>query len=274
MALKRISGRVGSSNMYSYWLGCVWAVKTIWEGEVMDKQEIAEIINNFPLPQEGQKWEWAKEISEALHDRIYGKGECEQCGACEELIIPEHVKEFANKYGIGLDVIYEYALRWAELKVMKKFNKRNYDAIAQEIKETITDKPKEYCTCEGGKFFHLQITLPLQDEWICKTCNKPIKNKPLAKPIKTEKKKLFCSICGYYTEYEKECGTNEKGEFICYKNGHLLKHQAERILGIKTEKIEPLEQCYNDGKHFIVTSTSAVINKLNEVIDRFNERGI
>jgi len=34
----------------------------------------------------------------------------------------------------------------------------------------VVDKPKEYCTCEGGKFFHLQITLPLQDEWICKTC--------------------------------------------------------------------------------------------------------
>jgi hypothetical protein len=86
-----------------------------------------------------------RKLAQALFDRIYGKGECEQCGACEELIIPEHVKEFANKYGIGLDVIYEYALRWAELKVMKKFNKRNYDAIAQEIKETITDKPKEYC---------------------------------------------------------------------------------------------------------------------------------
>jgi hypothetical protein len=45
----------------------------------------------------------------------------------------------------------------------------------------------------------------------------------------------------------------------------------KEIKPIKTEKIEPLEQCYNDGKHFIVTSTSAVINKLNEVIDRFNE---
>jgi uncharacterized paraquat-inducible protein A len=43
---------------------------------------------------------------------------------------------------------------------------------------------------------------------------------------------------------------------------------------IKTEKIEPLEQCYNDGKHFIVTSTSAVINKLNEVIDHINKKGV
>jgi hypothetical protein len=42
----------------------------------------------------------------------------------------------------------------------------------------------------------------------------------------------------------------------------------------KTEKIEPLEQCYNDGKHFIVTSTSAVINKLNEVIDHINKKGV
>jgi hypothetical protein len=207
-----------------------------------------------------------KKINEYLKERDidYEK----EIARLKDMLSAVHIKFSPNPVSVeDIDKIFA--------KEINIFNHRALARIAQALHDRIyKDKPKEYCTCESGKFFHLQITLPLQDEWICKTCNKPIKNKPLAKPIKTEKKKLFCSICGYYTEYEKECGTNEKGEFICYKNGHLLKHQAERILGIKTEKIEPLEQCYNDGKHFIVTSTSAVINKLNEVIDRFNERGI
>jgi hypothetical protein len=150
MALKRISGRVGSSNMYSYWLGCVWAVKTIWEGEVMDKQEIAEIINNFPLPQEGQKWEWAKEISEALHDRIYGKGE----ESIEEFKRnfdawqkskndkpKEYCKPFKERYGIEIDG------KWTPLSELpheiEELNKLIKPIKTEKIEKLIDDDASE-----------------------------------------------------------------------------------------------------------------------------------
>jgi hypothetical protein len=201
----------------SYWKKKQGYIREDKQMNKISVEEIAKVIE--PLIHEVFETDDTSVLAQALFDRIYGKGECEQCGACEELIIPEHVKEFANKYGIGLDVIYEYALRWAELKVMKKFNKRNYDAIAQEIKETITDKPKEYC-----KPFKERYGIEIDGKWT------PLSELPheieelnkLIKPIKTEKIEQFDKNVDYglwHTRVEDKL--NEVIDHINKKGGSL-----------------------------------------------------